>query len=255
MRARSILVPMLLSVGLVVSACASGATGTVSGPSGTPVTSGEPSGTKGPSPILSAGDAAAAVSAVNPLFAGIGAQDPNLIGQASWWEANPTEAAKPPVPWKVTFRIGWGDCQAGCIDEHAWTYSVKPDGTVTLLSETGSPLASDVLTQRAAAATWTGVGGLVTAGPTCPVERPGDPACAPRPVDGAELLVTGADGSQAGQATTDKGGLFRLDLAPGDYTLVPQPVQGLMGTAQPVPFSVRSGAETFLEIAYDTGIR
>ncbi len=255
MRVRSILVLLLLGASLAVGACGGTATGTAGGSAATPAVTGGPAGTPDASPILSADDAAAAVSAVNPLFAGIGAQDPNLIGQASWWEATPTEAAKPPVPWKVFFRIGWGDCQAGCIDEHAWTYSVEPDGTVTLLSETGSPLASDVLTQRAAAATWTGVGGLVTAGPTCPVERPGDPACAPRPVDGAELLVTGADGSRVGRATTAADGLFRLDLDAGDYTLVPQPVQGLMGTEQPVPFSVRSGAETFLEIGYDTGIR
>ena len=42
---------------------------------------------------------------------------------------------------------------------------------------------------------------------------------------------------------------------PGDYTLEPQPVEGLMGTAQPMPFTVADGAVTWLDVAYDTGIR
>ena len=37
----------------------------------------------------------------------------------------------------VTVRIGWGDCQAGCIDEHTWVYAVSPDGSATLQSEGG----------------------------------------------------------------------------------------------------------------------
>ncbi len=231
---------------LLIGACTAGA-GNPSGGSG--------AGSAAPPPILYAQDAAAAVAAVNPLLSGIGPKDPNMIGQANWWEATPGEAAKPPVTWTIIYRIGWGDCQAGCIDQHVWTYQVDPDGTVTLLSESGSPLPSDVLAQRAAAATWTGVGGTVTAGPTCPVERPGDPSCEPNPVAGAVLAVTGAGGTEVARVATDAGGLFRIDLQPGDYTLVPQPVEGLLGTAQPMPFTVTQGSAMFLEVSYDTGIR
>ena len=40
----------------------------------------------------------------------------------------------------VTMRIGWGDCEAGCIDEHTCTYAVGPTGSVTLQSDAGSPI-------------------------------------------------------------------------------------------------------------------
>jgi hypothetical protein len=255
-------------LGVTVVACSQGGGGSPGGgstpePSGTPGTpgaSGVPAATESPgsgppSAILSAEEAAAAVAATNPLFAGITGKDQGLIGQANWWEARPLEAAKPPVAWMVTYRIGWGDCQAGCIDQHTWTYRVDPDGSVTLLSESGSALSSDVLAERAAAAAWTGVAGRVAAGPTCPVERPGDSSCQPRPVAGAVLVVTGAGGTEVARVTADADGLFRVDLQPGDYTLVPQPSEGLLGTAQPVPFTVAQGSPTFLEIDYDTGIR
>ncbi len=251
-----------LSLGALLVACGPGggasSGGATPAASGSPVTSPAPSGSAGgasPAPILTAEDAAAAVAATNPLFAGITGKDQGLIGQANWWEARPLDAAKPPVAWMVTYRIGWGDCQAGCINEHTWTYRVDADGTVTLLSESGSPLSSDVLSERAAAAAWSGVAGRVGAGPTCPVERPGDPSCAPRPVVGAVLSITGAGGVEVARLTADAGGLFRAELQPGDYTLVPQPVEGLLGTAQPVPFTVAQGSPTFLEIDYDTGIR
>jgi hypothetical protein len=47
-----------------------------------------------------------------------------------------------------------------------------------------------------------------------------------------------------------------VSLAAGSYVLVPQPVEGLMRTAQPIPFVVEDGkAQPPLEVAYDTGIR
>jgi hypothetical protein len=266
MRTRTVSFAVIGLIAVLVAGCAGGASGTPADTAGTepgaspspsagPSPSAAPSQSAAPSPILYAKDAAAAAAATNPLLAGIDARDPNLIGQGSWWEATPLEVAKPPVPWSVTFHVGWGDCQAGCIDEHIWTYRVDPDGAVTLVSETGSPLSSDVMSQRSAAATSTGVAGRVTAGPTCPVERPGDPACAPRPVSGALLLITGAGGVAVGQVTTDASGLFRLGLEAGDYTLEPQPVDGLLGTAAAVTFTVTEDAQTFLEVDYDTGIR
>ncbi len=164
----------LVAVAALVAACGSSA--------GTPA----PTATI----IQSAADAARTVADEVPLFAGIDAKDANLIGQASWYEAVPTEAAKPPVPWRVTFRVGWGDCPAGCIDEHTWTYEVGVDGSVTFVEEAGSVVPPAVFETLRAASGVTGVSGRVTAGPTCPVERPGDPACQPRPVAGAVLVVT-----------------------------------------------------------------
>ena len=99
------------------------------------------------------------------------------------------------------------------------------------------------------------VEGYVHAGPTCPVvQDPPDPNCADRPVPGAQLEIWDAgDGVLETVATADDG-TFSVLLAPGSYTLVPQPVDGLLGTAERQSFDV---AETpvALDVAYDTGIR
>jgi hypothetical protein len=98
---------------------------------------------------------------------------------------------------------------------------------------------------------------MVTAGPTCPVVTdPPDPSCADRPVDGAVLVVTTLDGVEVDRTTSDADGRFALSLPPGTYRLEPQPVEGLMGTAEPVEFTVEPGARALdLVIGYDTGIR
>lgn len=208
------------------------------------------SSTASPMTVDSAEGAAQQVAAKSPLFEGIGPRDPDLIGQASWWEAASTQDG-----WRVTFRVGWGDCPAGCIDEHTWTYDVAKDGTVGFVEERGTPMPQDIVDGLRAAAQATGVAGRVVAGPTCPVEIPDDPTCNARPVTGALLIVKGAGGTEVARFTTDATGLFRIGLQPGDYTLEPQPVEGLMGTAPPTTFSVAKGSETFLDVSYDTGIR
>jgi hypothetical protein len=100
----------------------------------------------------------------------------------------------------------------------------------------------------------TGVAGRVLAGPTCPVERPGDPACSPRPVANATLTVRSGDAVVA-TITTDAGGSYRIALPPGDYTLEAAPVAGVMRTPLPMPFSVAATGVTPLDVTYDTGIR
>lgn len=102
--------------------------------------------------------------------------------------------------------------------------------------------------------------GVATAGPVCPVERPGDSACAPRPVGDAVIVVTQPDGKELTRVTTATDGSFNLELPAGEYLLVPQPVDGLHGTAPSVPFTVGSADQpgaslTPLHVEYDTGIR
>ncbi len=100
--------------------------------------------------------------------------------------------------------------------------------------------------------------GRATAGPVCPVERvPPDPACAPRPVPNATLIITTAAGIVVSQVRTAADGSFSFDLPDGSYRLVPQAVQGLMGGGQPIEFSVRVGGppQLPLSVSYDTGIR
>ncbi|MGZ8476272.1 MAG: MSCRAMM family protein [Candidatus Limnocylindria bacterium] len=99
--------------------------------------------------------------------------------------------------------------------------------------------------------------GVATAGPTCPVEtEPPDPSCADRPVGGAVIVVNDETGSEVARVTTGEDGSFSVDLAPGSYVLVPQPVAGLMGTAAPIEVVVPElGDLEPLAVSYDTGIR
>jgi len=239
------------TIGFVAVLALSGLLAACGGSSASPASSPAPSFTIVDSPAA----AAKAVAARTPLFAGIGPKDPDLIGQSAWYEATPKEAAKPPVAWSVVFRVGWGDCPSGCIDWHVWTYDLGVDGTVTLVSETGPALPPAVVEGLRAGSKVSGVGGHVTAGPVCPVVQPGATNCDDRAVGDAVLVVTGAGGQEVARVTTDAAGQFFVGLQPGDYTLVPQPVEGLMGTPAATPFTVTDGSETFLDVSYDTGIR
>jgi hypothetical protein len=97
--------------------------------------------------------------------------------------------------------------------------------------------------------------GQVVAGPTCPVvTEPPQSGCAERPVSGAVLLVLDAAGREVGRLTSGADGAFELRLAPGRYRLVPQPVQGLMGTAPEQDITL-DGSSPPLTVTYDTGIR
>lgn len=96
------------------------------------------------------------------------------------------------------------------------------------------------------------------AGPTCPVERqPPDPACQPRPVSGARVVVTPGDGREiaVGQGTTDDRGVLVLEMAAGQYLVGASPAEGLFGAPQSVPANVIAGRTTSVLLAYETGIR
>ena len=193
--------------------------------------------------------AMAAIVATEPRFANVQQKDLDQIGQSAWWEARPASGVGAFV---VAISVGWGDCQAGCIDSHTWTYAVTPDGGVRLLSEDGPPVPPEVLP----AAAQTGVTGRVTAGPVCPVEtNPPDPACAPRPVDGARIVVVDAGEQVIAEARTGPDGSFVIGVPAGDYTLLGDPVVGLMGVPDATPVTVSDGALTSVDLAYDTGIR
>ena len=130
------------------------------------------------------------------------------------------------------------------MSRHAWMLLVAVAGLLAACGPAQSPVASPL----------GGISGIAQAGPTCPVERPGDPACAPRPVAGATILIRDATGSDVATIVTDAAGRFRVALPPGVYTVIGQPVEGLMGKPGPLEVAVAEG-DTTVELSYDTGIR
>lgn len=244
MTARIVRLLLIIGAAMVLTACAAGAP--ASSPTAAPSAGG---------PVVTAADAVARVVAQNPQFTGITAHDPNLIGQASWYEVMPASGVGAFI---VTMRVGWGDCQAGCIDEHSWTYAVGPDGSVKLQSEAGSPVPSDAWPSPAGTGVTTGTGIHITtaAGPVCPVEKfPPDPACAPKPVPNASILIADASGHQQATVTTDASGQAAAELPPGMYTVTAQGAAGFMRGPEPQQVTVEDGHVTEVTLTYDTGIR
>lgn len=98
-----------------------------------------------------------------------------------------------------------------------------------------------------------GVYGLVTAGPSCPVERQGQ-SCPPNAVSGARVDAQAADGHVVASARTSANGGYSVVLGPGRYTLVVT-----TGSAYPrcpaTPVTVSAGAASRADISCDSGIR
>jgi hypothetical protein len=227
----------LLVLALVLAACGSATN--------------SPTPTIAPAPVTTPEEAVARVIAQEPRLTGIGPRDAGLIGQSSWYEVMPASGVGAFV---VTVRVGWGDCPAGCINEHSWTYAVLPDGSVNLQSEGGPAVPSDSWPAPGGGGR-TGISIVAASGPTCPVEQPGDPACQPRPVAGAVVVVRDDAGAESARAETDDAGTVFIEVPAGAYVVAAQPVDGLMGTPGPIDVTVVDGAGTLVALDYDTGIR
>jgi hypothetical protein len=231
-----------LVLGLVLALVAAGCAASTTDATPTPL----------PVPVTTPEAAVSRVLEAEKRLTGIAPRSPDAIGQAAWYEVAPASGVGAFV---VTVRLGWGDCPAGCIDEHVWHYAVAPDGAVSLVSETGAAVPDDVWPSPLGAGR-TGIGGVATAGPVCPVEKnPPDPACAPRPVVGAVLVFRDAAGTEVARTTTAIDGTYFAELPQGFYVVVPQPAEGLMGTPGPQSVTVIEGAAVRLALVYDTGIR
>ena len=90
-------------------------------------------------PVTTAEAAVARVVADNPVLAGIEPENPDMIGACCFWRAEESADG-----FRVEFEVGWGDCPAGCIDRHRWTYEVSRDGSVELIAEEGPVVPADV---------------------------------------------------------------------------------------------------------------
>jgi hypothetical protein len=100
----------------------------------------------------------------------------------------------------------------------------------------------------------TGIQGMVTIGPTCPVERVSSP-CPPRPL-AATVVVRDSTGREVTRVNSAADGHFTVDLAPGTYALLGQG-SGSFGLPRPIPTSatVVAGSYTAVNVQFDSGIR
>lgn len=243
-------------VALLLAACTA---------AGSAATSPPPGGASASPAITSASDAADRVLTEIGLWPGLKPFDPTLVGECCGYRVE--QAAD---GWTVTIDVGWDDCPAGCINHHRWRYLVHADGTIVDQGQDGPPVPSGLPgadgtsgsttpsqpapASSSPATTGTGIRGIALAGPTCPVVRPNDPACADRPVAGAVIHVVASDGHEVARATTDAAGQFSVSVPAGDYEVSADPVAGLMRAPSSQDVPVHDGFAA-VQLEYDTGIR
>ena len=97
-----------------------------------------------------------------------------------------------------------------------------------------------------------GIVGMIFIGPICPVMQ-SDTPCPDQPYP-ATIVVQDRSGKRVTQFQTDSAGQFKVSLAPGTYTLVPQSPNGFT-RASPQDVTVSAGQFTRVTINYDSGIR
>ena len=96
------------------------------------------------------------------------------------------------------------------------------------------------------------VSGIVTAGPVCPVEIPGDPACAPVAVVGSvEFLV----GGEVVASSPIEDGQFASTQEVGDYTMHINVGESPFPSCPDQPLTVVGSARVTVNVTCDTGIR
>lgn len=99
-----------------------------------------------------------------------------------------------------------------------------------------------------------GVQGIVTIGPTCPVEQENSPC--PDEAFQADITIFDEDGDEVASFESSEDGRYRFNLPPGTYRLVPQADANGLPSAPPERFfEVQQGFYTDVDIQYDSGIR
>jgi len=79
------------------------------------------------------------VAALAARFSGVSGvfyAEPNAFGG----DGNDISAAAQADGWTLEYSVGWGDCLAGCIGRHWWSFRVNTAGAVTFLGSRGMQL-------------------------------------------------------------------------------------------------------------------
>jgi hypothetical protein len=98
-----------------------------------------------------------------------------------------------------------------------------------------------------------GVRGMVTAGPQCPVVVAGSP-CPDRPWKGT-VRISATQGDVVREVETDDGGRFEIALGAGSYVVVAVTDPERMSTGAPQTVTVTDGVWAEVTLMVDTGIR
>lgn len=100
-----------------------------------------------------------------------------------------------------------------------------------------------------------GIEGLVTIGPQCPVLEEGVP-CPDRPYQAEIMVLDESSGRVVATFTSDTDGGFRVDLPPGRYVLDPgEPLLVDEPRAEKMTISVEAGRYTQVTMRFDSGVR
>jgi hypothetical protein len=131
------------------------------------------------------------------------------------------------------------------------TSSSSTSSTASTSSTTSTTKPPPSTTSTAIPVYGSGVRGRVTAGPTCPVERPDQP-CPPRPVEAR--VDAFADNRQVAGTQADADGRYALTLPPGRYTLTAT-TGAELPRCNPTEVTVVANQVATADISCDTGIR
>ncbi len=136
------------------------------------------------------------------------------------------------------------------------TVAVSPLGTSTpAAGTTAVPTMATVApgaTGTPAVEPKSGIKGLVTIGPTCPVEQPESP-CPDRPYE-ATIQVLDEGGDVVAEVRSGADGRFEVEVPPGTYALHPVTATTPPSATDQV-VEVRAGELTEVVVQFDSGIR
>ncbi len=115
------------------------------------------------------------------------------------------------------------------------------------------PTSTPPATATSTAVLESGIEGIITLGPSCPVQN-SDPACDNQPYRATIKVLTDDGQKQLTRFTSGKDGKFKVKLSPGSYLL--EPVNpGVYPRAGMQEVTVKENKFTHVSITYDTGIR
>lgn len=131
------------------------------------------------------------------------------------------------------------------------TSTSASETTATTTSGKSTTTTTGRATTTARPATGTGIRGIVKAGPTCPVQREGDPSCDDKPIPADLTVMRGS--TVVGRAHAGEDGRFSVAVAPGRYTVTAKSERA-MHCADTDATAPASGY-TDIVVQCDTGIR